>query len=84
MPEAELTGELITAAMAKADAQVCVGSDCCFALPHLLEDARASCTPKGRCTVGWIVGRGRRESWDVWLAARTGLVKLTAEECLSE
>jgi hypothetical protein len=62
---AELTEEMIAAAMAKANKRVCVGSDRCFALPHLLADARASCTPKGRCKVGWIVSRGGRESWDV-------------------
>jgi hypothetical protein len=77
--ESELTEEKITAAMAKADARVCVGSDRCFALPHRLEDARKTCTPKGRCKVGWIVSRGGRESWDVWLEVRTGLVKLVAQ-----
>jgi hypothetical protein len=65
MAEVELTEELITAAMAKADARVCVGSVRCYAFPDRLEDARASCTPKGRCQVGWIVSGGGRESWDV-------------------
>jgi hypothetical protein len=76
MVELELTEDLIIAAMAKADARVCVGSDRCFAFPDRLEDARASCTPKCRCKVGWIVSRGGRESWDVWLEVSTGLVKL--------
>ena len=76
--ESELTEEMITAAMAKADKRVCVGSDRCFAFPDRLEDARATCTPKGRCKVGWIVSRGGRESFDVWLEASTGLVKLIA------
>jgi hypothetical protein len=71
-----LTEEMIATAMAKADARVCVGSDRCFAFPDLLVDARQTCTPKGRCKVGWIVTRGGRESWDVWLDVRTGLVKL--------
>jgi hypothetical protein len=74
--EPELTDEMIATAMAKADARVSVGSDRCFALPHRLEDARETCTPKGRCTVGWIVSQGGRESWDVWLEVSTGLVKL--------
>ena len=65
MPESELTEELIATAMAKADTRVCVGSDRCFAFPDLLVDARQTCTPKGRCKVGWIVSRGGRESWDV-------------------
>jgi hypothetical protein len=67
---------MIAAAMAKADARVCVGSDRCYAFPDRLEDARASCTSKGRCKIGWIVGRGGRESFDVWLEVSTGLVKL--------
>jgi hypothetical protein len=45
-------------------------------LPDLLVDARQTCTPKGRCKVGWIVSRGGRESFDVWLEVATGLVKL--------
>ena len=79
MPATELTEERITAAMAKADARVCVGSDRCFAFPSPLEEARGSCTPKGRCKVGWIVSRGGRQSWNVWLEVSTGLVKLIAQ-----
>ena len=76
MPASELTEEKIAAAMAKADKRVCVGSDCCFALPHLLEDARETCPPKGRCRVGLIVSKGGRERCDVWLEVSTGLVTL--------
>ncbi len=72
----ELSEEMIAAAMAKADRRVCVGSDRCYAFPDRLQDARETCTPKGRCKVGWIVSRGGRESWDVWLEVSTGLVKL--------
>jgi len=82
MPQSELTDELIAAAMAKADARVCVGSPRCYAFPDRLEDPRETCTPKGRCKVGGtrrvIVSRGGRESWDVWLELSTGLVKLIA------
>jgi hypothetical protein len=74
----ELTEELIAAAMAKADARVCAGNAPCYAFPERLEDARETCTPKGRCKVGWIVSKGGRESWDVWLEVSTGLVKLIA------
>ena len=74
-PPVELTETLITAAMAKADRHVCVESDRCFALPHRLEDARATCTPKGRWRVGWLVSQGGPESWGVWLEVSTGLVK---------
>jgi hypothetical protein len=67
---------MIAAAMAKADARVCVGSDRCYAFPDRMEDARETCTPKGRCKVGWVVSKGGRESHDVWLDVHTGLVKL--------
>jgi hypothetical protein len=76
MAEIERTEEKIAAAMAKADARVWIGSERCFALPHRLEDARQTSTPKGRCTVGGIVGRGGRESFAVWLEVRTGMGKL--------
>jgi hypothetical protein len=75
----ELTEELITAAMAKAEARVCLGHERCYAFPDRLEDARETCTPKGRCKVGWIVSKGGRESWDVWLEVATGLVKLSPQ-----
>jgi hypothetical protein len=78
MLEAELTEEKIAAAMAKADARVCVGSDRCYAFPDRLEHAHETCTPKGRCKVGWIVSKGGRESWNVWLEVSTGLVKIIA------
>jgi hypothetical protein len=79
MTAPELTEDLITAAIAKADARVCLGSDRCFALPYGLADARETCTPKGRCKVGWVVSRGGRESFAVWLEVRTGLVKLVRQ-----
>ena len=72
----ELTEEMITAAMAKADARVCFGSDRCYAFPYPVVEAKKTCTPKGRCKVGWIVSKGGRESWNVWLEVSTGLVKL--------
>jgi hypothetical protein len=75
----ELTEALITAAMAKAEAQVCVGNDRCYALPSDVATARTRCTPQGRCRVGLIVSRGGRESFDVWLEVSTGLVKLVRQ-----
>ena len=75
----ELTEDMIAAAMAKANARVCVGSDRCFALPDPLFEARKTGTPTGRCKVGWIIGRGGRQSWDVWLEVSTGLVKLVPQ-----
>jgi len=65
MTEPELTEEMITAAMAKAEARVCVGPDRCYAFPDRLEDAIQSCTSKGQCKVGWVVSKGGRESWNV-------------------
>jgi hypothetical protein len=78
MPETELIEAVITTAMAKADARVCVGSDCCYAFPDPLEHAIQTCTLMGRCKVVWIVSKGGRESWDVWLKVSTRLVKLIA------
>jgi hypothetical protein len=75
----DLTEEMIAAAMAKADGRVCAGNPRCYAYPDRLEDALASCTPKGRCKVGWIIRASGRESWDVWLEVSTGLVKLVAQ-----
>jgi hypothetical protein len=60
--EPALAEEMITTAMAKADARVCVGSDRCFAFPDRLQNALASCTPKGWCKVGWIIRASGRES----------------------
>jgi hypothetical protein len=83
MTRTELTEDMITAAMAKADAGVCVGSDRCFALPDQLQDARQTCTPKAQCKVGGtrrvIIGRGGRESWDVCPEVSTGLVMLISQ-----
>jgi hypothetical protein len=72
----DLTDEAIAAAVAKAEARVCVGHHRCYAFPDRLEDARETCTAKGRCKVGWMVTKGGRESYDVWLEVSTGLAKL--------
>ena len=79
MTQVELSEEMITAAMAKVAARVCVGTARCFALPDPLYEARKTCTPKGRCKVGWVISRGGRESGDVWLEVTTGLVKLVPQ-----
>jgi hypothetical protein len=76
MTEPQLTGAMIAGAMAKAETRVCVGADRCSAFPDRLEDARGTGTPQGWYRVGWIVSKGGRESHDVWLEVRTGLVKL--------
>jgi len=80
MAEAELTEAMIAAAMAKADARVCVpGDQPCYPFPYDLAGAQATCTAKGRCKVGWVVRASGRESWDVWLEVGTGLVKLVPQ-----
>ncbi len=51
-----ITEAMITAAMAKVETRVCVGSDRCDAFPDSLEDAQASCTATGWYKVGGIMG----------------------------
>ena len=64
---------MIAEAMARAEKVACrPGEGRCYALPDSVEIARATCTPKGRCKIGWIVSHGGRESWDVWLDLETG------------
>jgi hypothetical protein len=73
MTTPELTEERIAEAMARAEKVACrPGDDRCYPFPDRLVDARASCTPKGRCKVGWIVANSGRDSWDVWLDRHTG------------
>ena len=71
-----MTEAMIETATAKADYRVSVGTPRGVVLPDSLHGTRRTCTAKGRCKVGWIVSRGGRECWDVWLTVATGLVKL--------
>ena len=49
MPLAELSEAMIAVAMARAGARAGPpGNQRYFAFPNLLEDARTTCTPKGR------------------------------------
>jgi hypothetical protein len=67
-----LTEERIAEAMARAERVACrLGEGRCYALPDSVETARATCTPQGRCKIGWIISHGGRESWDVWLDLET-------------
>ena len=69
----EHTEERIAEAMARAETVACrPGDGGCYPLPYGVEDARASCTPKGRSRIGWIVANAGRDSWDVWLDLHTG------------
>jgi hypothetical protein len=59
--------------MARAKKVACTpGDQRCLALPYDVESARFTCTPKGRCKVGWIVADAGRTAWDVWLDLHTG------------
>jgi hypothetical protein len=69
----ELTEERIAAAMARAKWVACSpGNDRCYAFPDPIAEARASCTAKGRCRIGWILANGGRDSSDIWLDVHTG------------
>ena len=73
MSDPELTQDMIEDGMARAEKVACPpGDDRCYAFPDPLVAARQSCTPKGRCQIGWIVANGGRDSWDVWLDIHTG------------
>ncbi|MBA2445031.1 MAG: hypothetical protein H0V49_06845 [Nocardioidaceae bacterium] len=59
--------------MARAEKVACApGDDRCYPFPDSLEQVRSTCTPKGRCLIGWIVTNSGRDSWDVWLNVHTG------------
>jgi hypothetical protein len=69
----ELTEDMIAAAMARAEKVACrPGDHRCYPLPSDVTSAHQTCTPKGRCRVGWIVANSGRDSWDVWLDLHTG------------
>jgi hypothetical protein len=73
----KLTVEMIAEAMARAEMIACSpGDHRCYPLSHLLEDAHASCTPKGRRRIEGtrraIVANRGRDRWDVWLDRHTG------------
>ena len=69
----ELTDDLIAEAMTRAEKVACSpGNDRCYALPDPVPAARKSCTPKGRCCIGWIIANSGRDAWDIWLDVHTG------------
>jgi hypothetical protein len=69
----ELTEERIHVAMAGAEKVACrPGDGRCYPFPDRLSDARETCTPKGRCKIGWIISNSGRESWDIWLDVHAG------------
>jgi hypothetical protein len=77
----QVTQEMIEDGMARAEKVACRPDDHrCYPFPNRLEDAQASCTPKGRCRIGGtcrvVVANSGRDSWDVWLDLRTGEERL--------
>jgi hypothetical protein len=75
----ELTEERIAEGMARVEKVACrPGEGRCYAFPDPVEDARASCTPKGRCKIGWIVSNGgadrlRRHTPETTLSTARGV-----------
>jgi hypothetical protein len=68
----KLTEDMIAEGMARAEKVAGRPDDHrCYAFANRREDAQASCTPKGRCRIGWIVANTGRDSWDVWLDVHT-------------
>jgi len=77
MTISEPTEDAIAAAMVRAENVACrPGNDRCQVVPNSIEIARASCTPKGRCRVGWIPAYSGCDSWDGWLYVHTGKGRL--------
>ncbi len=73
MTAPELTQAMIDDGMRRAEKVACAPfDDRCYPFPDPLKDARATCTPKGRCLIGRIVSNGGRDSWDVWIDVNTG------------
>ena len=59
--------------MARAEKVACrPGAHRCLPLPNPVQSALATCTPKGRCKIGWIVANAGRDTWHVWLDLHTG------------
>jgi len=72
---------MITEAMARAEKIACTpGDNRCLPLRYRPQDALETCTPKGRCKIGWIVADAGRKAWDVWLDLTTGEGRLKRQE----
>jgi hypothetical protein len=72
----KLTEAMIAAGMARAERVACQENARCFALPDPLGKAHTTCTPKGRCKIGWIIAEGGRTSYDAWIDIHTGEARL--------
>ena len=66
MGDDRLTDDLIAAVMARAEQAFCPPADSrCYAFPDSATEARKTCTPAGRCKIGWVVRDAGREARDV-------------------
>ena len=76
MSRKELTEETFAEGMARAERVKCSsGNDRCSPFLDPVAEARASCTPKGRCRIGGtrgvIIVDSGCDSWDAWLPGRS-------------
>jgi hypothetical protein len=63
-----LTDEVIAAVVARAERAYCPpGDGRCYGFPDAAAQARTTCTPEGRCVIGWVVRDAGRDSRDVWV-----------------
>ena len=75
-----LSDDLIDAALRRAEREVCApGDPRCYGFPFTVEDSLDSMTPDGWCRIGWVAGRGGRDTWEAWFHLDTGAVR-TAQE----
>jgi hypothetical protein len=59
MTDLKLTQEMIAEGMTRPEKVACAPDDSrCYVCPDPLDEARLTCTPKGRCCIGWIVATG--------------------------
>jgi hypothetical protein len=64
---------MIDEGMARAEKVACDPfDDRCYPFPDRLEAVRATCTPQGRCKIGFIIADSGRQACDVWLDVTTG------------
>jgi hypothetical protein len=75
-----LSDDLIGDALRRAEREACAPSDPrCYGFPYTVEDALDSMTPDGWCRIGWVAGRGGRDTWEAWFHVDAGAVR-TAQE----
>jgi hypothetical protein len=68
-----LTQATIDEAMNRAHKVACSSlNDRTYPFPYSPEEAVKTCTPKGRCKIGWISADTARKAWYVWLDIHTG------------